>query len=63
MNNNILKNNDNIMFEPNTILPSKVHEVISQYMLADGFEFVLDLENSKGTKIILTFLHFSLLQH
>ena len=52
MNNNILKNNDNIMFEPNTILPSKVHEVISQYMLADGFEFVLDLENSKGTKII-----------
>jgi L-lysine 6-transaminase len=52
MNNNILKNSGDIMFEPNTILPSKVHEVISQYMLADGFDFVLDLENSKGTKII-----------
>ncbi len=52
MNNNILKNSGDTMFEPNTILPSKVHEVISQYMLADGFDFVLDLENSKGTKII-----------
>jgi L-lysine 6-transaminase len=52
MNNNILKNSGDTIFEPNTILPSKVHEVISQYMLADGFDFVLDLENSKGTKII-----------
>ena len=30
----------------------EVHSVIGRYMLADGFDIVLDLENSKGARII-----------
>ncbi len=30
------------------ILPENVHEVIGKYMLADGFDMVLDFEKSKG---------------
>ena len=52
MNNNIFNNSNDIMYESHHVLPSKVHEVIRQYMLADGFKLVLDLENSKGVKII-----------
>ena len=52
MNNNIFNNSNDIMYESHHVLPSKVHEVIGQYMLADGFKLVLDLENSKGVKII-----------
>ncbi|NCS87190.1 MAG: L-lysine 6-transaminase [Ignavibacteriales bacterium CG_4_9_14_3_um_filter_30_11] len=29
-----------------------VHSVIAKYMLADGFDLVLDLENSKGARIV-----------
>ncbi len=32
--------------------PEDVHSVIGKYMLADGFDIVLDLENSKGARII-----------
>ncbi len=31
------------------ITPQNVHETLSKYMLADGFDLVFDLENSKGT--------------
>jgi len=30
------------------VTPDKVHEVLGKYMLADGFEFVLDLDKSEG---------------
>ncbi|MCD6245349.1 L-lysine 6-transaminase [candidate division WOR-3 bacterium] len=33
------------------ITPRKVHETIGKYMLADGFDFVLDMKKSKGAKI------------
>ena len=43
---------DNIM-EQNSFIPAdKVHETIAKNMLADGFPIVLDLENSKGSKIV-----------
>jgi len=32
-----------------TVTPDKVHEVLSRHMLADGFDFVLDLEKSEGS--------------
>jgi L-lysine 6-transaminase len=34
-----------------TVTPDKVHETIAGHMLADGFEVVLDLEKSKGTRL------------
>ncbi len=52
MNNNIFKNSNNVLYESNNVLPSNVHDVIGKYMLADGFNFVLDLGKSKGTKIV-----------
>ena len=52
MNNNIIRNSNDILYDSNNVLPSNVHDVIGKYMLADGFNFVLDLEKSKGTKII-----------
>ena len=52
MNNNIIRNSNDILYDSNNVLPSNVHDVIAKYMLADGFNFVLDLEKSKGTKII-----------
>ncbi len=33
------------------VTPDKVHEVIAKHMLADGFDFVLDLEKSEGVTI------------
>ncbi|HEY6089881.1 MAG TPA: aminotransferase class III-fold pyridoxal phosphate-dependent enzyme, partial [Gemmatimonadaceae bacterium] len=30
------------------VTPDKVHEVLGKHMLADGFEFVLDLDRSEG---------------
>jgi len=30
------------------VTPDKVHEVLAKHMLADGFDFVLDLEKSEG---------------
>jgi L-lysine 6-transaminase len=34
------------------ISPDKVHEVLRKYMLADGFDIVLDLKNSRGTYLV-----------
>jgi L-lysine 6-transaminase len=34
-----------------TVTPDKVHETIGAHMLADGFDVVLDLEKSKGTRL------------
>ncbi len=34
-----------------TVAPDKVHETIAGHMLADGFDIVLDLEKSKGTRL------------
>ena len=34
-----------------SITPDKVHETIAAHMLADGFDIVLDLEKSKGTRL------------
>ncbi|MCL5029722.1 MAG: L-lysine 6-transaminase [Bacteroidetes bacterium] len=52
MNNDILKSSNDVVCEHSTITPNNVHEVISKYMLADGFEFVLDIEKSHGVKIV-----------
>ena len=52
MKNNILNKNDDVMYESTSILPENVHDTLSKYMLVDGFEFVLDIENSRGSKII-----------
>jgi L-lysine 6-transaminase len=32
--------------------PAQVHETIARHMLADGFEFVLDLERSQGSTLV-----------
>jgi L-lysine 6-transaminase len=34
---------------PMKITPQNVHETLGKYMLADGFELVFDLENSRGS--------------
>jgi L-lysine 6-transaminase len=34
------------------ILAEDVHEILKQYMVADGFEFVLDLKNSHGIYLV-----------
>ncbi len=36
----------------NNLPPERVHEVLKKYMLADGFELVLDLKKSRGLNII-----------
>jgi L-lysine 6-transaminase len=51
MNNDIFKTNDEVYTDYSLITPDKVHSVIKNYMLADGFEFVLDLEKSSGASI------------
>lgn len=43
--------NNEIIIKP-SIEPSNVHSVLSKYMLADGFEIVLDLEKSNGVHLI-----------
>ena len=35
-----------------SVKPENVHEVIAKHMLADGFDIVLDLENSKGVILV-----------
>ncbi len=52
MNNDIFKNSNGVIYESSTITPDKVHETLRKYMLVDGFDFVLDLEKSHGTKIV-----------
>lgn len=37
--------------QQNDVKPGNVHEIIGSRMLADGFDMVLDLEKSKGTKL------------
>jgi len=49
MNSFIHKTNDEVIEH---ITPEKVHKTLSKYMLADGFELVLDLVNSHGTTLI-----------
>ena len=34
-----------------TMKPTDVHKTLSKYMLADGFDLVLDLKKSKGCRI------------
>jgi L-lysine 6-transaminase len=50
MRNNYFE--DEIM-EHNSFIPAdKVHDTLAKNMLVDGFPIVLDLENSKGSKIV-----------
>jgi len=35
-----------------SIEPAKVHETLAKYMLADGFDIVLDLQNSNGIHLV-----------
>lgn len=52
MYNNNLNNIDETI-ELNFRIPAeKVHETIGKYMLADGFDIVLDIHKSQGTKIV-----------
>jgi len=51
--NSIITEDDNLLLKMRpAIKPDKVHEIISKYMLADGFKLVLDLENSKGATLV-----------
>lgn len=43
--------NMSLKINPN-VKPEQVHEIISKHMLADGFDIVLDLENSKGVTLV-----------
>jgi L-lysine 6-transaminase len=52
MNNNIFKTNDDVILDYSQVNPDKVHSIINNHMLADGFEFVLDLENSQGARLV-----------
>lgn len=50
-NNNLTKSGD--VADLHYHIPAdKVHETIGKHMLADGFDIVLDLEKSLGTKIV-----------
>lgn len=47
---------NNVVFENksisnNTISPANVHDVLRKVMLVDGFDFVLDLQKSKGLRL------------
>lgn len=43
--------NPEMILKP-SIEPSKVHETLAGYMLADGFDIVLDLQNSNGIHLV-----------
>lgn len=43
--------NSEIFIKP-SIEPSKVHKTLAKYMLVDGFDIVLDLQNSSGVHLI-----------
>ena len=50
--NSILSNTmDDLREQSFKVGPDNVHQTLSKYMLADGFDFVLDLEKSVGTRI------------
>lgn len=50
----MLKNNseEDLMTKTEDISPENVHSTLRKYMLADGFDLVLDLKNSSGSRII-----------
>ena len=52
MNNSEYKTEGLTLEDSNKITADKVHETISRNMLADGFEFVLDLKNSQGMHLV-----------
>jgi L-lysine 6-transaminase len=52
MKNNLLIFNLNKSALNGTVHPDKVHEVLRKYMLADGFDIVLDLKKSNGTYLV-----------
>ena len=52
MNNSDYKTEGLVLEDSNYITPDKVHETIARNMLADGFEFVLDLNKSQGMHLI-----------
>jgi L-lysine 6-transaminase len=52
MKNNLLVFNLDKPLLNGIIPPDKVHEVLRKYMLADGFDIVLDLKNSSGTCLV-----------
>lgn len=52
MNSEILKSSGELTEEKSNIKPANVREVIAKNMLADGFEFILDLEKSSGSKLV-----------
>ena len=39
-------------FEPVHIEPEKVHETLDRHLLADGFDLIVDLKNSRGSWIV-----------
>ncbi|HVO74499.1 MAG TPA: aminotransferase class III-fold pyridoxal phosphate-dependent enzyme, partial [Ignavibacteriaceae bacterium] len=52
MKNNLLVYNLNKSALNGKIPPDKVIEVLRKYMLADGFDIILDLKNSKGSYLV-----------
>ena len=52
MNNSDYKTEGLVLEDSNYITPDTVHETIARNMLADGFEFVLDLNKSQGMHLI-----------
>ncbi len=40
------------MTQRHRIAPADVHEVLARHMLADGYDFVLDLERSRGRRLV-----------
>ncbi len=52
MNSNLTKDKNLTLNITPSIKPENVHEVLSKLMLVDGFNIVLDLENSKGATLV-----------
>jgi L-lysine 6-transaminase len=52
MINNILTEDKIINTNNSKTSPEEVHTTLKQYMLADGFDFVLDLKNSHGAYLV-----------
>ncbi len=52
MNNTFSNTIEDLKEQFSKILPDEVHHTLEKYLLADGFEFVLDLEKSHGTRLI-----------
>ncbi|QQS38255.1 MAG: L-lysine 6-transaminase [Ignavibacteriales bacterium] len=46
------KSGEDVLENPSHIKPENVHETIRKHMLADGFDFVLDMKNSKGVHLV-----------